>query len=176
MASEFLARTKVSFVKTAVLSSNDGGNTWITIENSTESNNYWLFKQFLITEFIDLTDQVQFRFIAEDIFHEGDVGSGGSLVEAGLDDFLIEVFEENNSSCTLGDLNEDLAINVVDVVTMVSLIINLDNEQLNDYLCSGDLNGDFKEDLNLDGDFQKYPSYRYGHFRKYASYREGDLF
>ena len=25
---------------------------------------------------------------------------------------------------------------------MVSLIINLDNEQLNDYLCSGDLNGD----------------------------------
>ena len=122
--------------------SNDGGNTWITIENSTESNNYWLFKQFLITEFIDLTDQVQFRFIAEDIFHEGDAGSGGSLVEAGLDDFLIEVFEENNSSCTLGDLNEDLAINVVDIVTMVSLIITLDNEQLNDYLCSGDLNGD----------------------------------
>ena len=28
MAAEFLARTKVSFVKTAVLSSNDGGNTF----------------------------------------------------------------------------------------------------------------------------------------------------
>ena len=94
-----------SVIKLALDVSNDNGNTWIPIENSTESNNYWLFKQFLITEFIDLTDQVQFRFIAEDIFHEGDVGSGGSLVEAGLDDFLIEVFEEKNSSCTSGVLN-----------------------------------------------------------------------
>ena len=39
MAAEFLARTKVSFVKTAVLSSNDGGNTFneeTTIKNKTD--------------------------------------------------------------------------------------------------------------------------------------------
>ena len=122
--------------------SNDGGNNWVSIENTNDSNNYWLFKQILISDFVELTSQIQFRFIAEDIFHEGDVGSGGSLVEAGLDDFLIEVFEENSTSCMLGDLNEDLLINVQDIVTMVSLIIGADNQQLEQYLCSGDINSD----------------------------------
>ena len=122
--------------------SNDGGNSWVTLENTNESNNYWLFKQYLISDFVELTSQIQFRFIAEDIFHEGDVGSGGSLIEAGLDDFLIEVFEDDISSCTLGDLNEDLLINVQDIVTMISLIINSNAEQIEQYLCSGDINSD----------------------------------
>ncbi|MDC1051006.1 dockerin type I domain-containing protein [Candidatus Marinimicrobia bacterium] len=87
-----------------------------------------------------MSNQVQFRFIAQDTFNQGDVGSGGSLIEAGLDDFKIEIFEENSSVCTNGDLNLDLTVNIQDVVLMVNLIVNNDN--FNNYLCSGDINGD----------------------------------
>ena len=43
---------------------------------------------------IELTDQVQLRFIAEDITNPGDSGSGGSIIEAALDDFTISIFED----------------------------------------------------------------------------------
>lgn len=120
--------------------SSDGGNSWNTLENTNSSNNYWLLTQFILPDFIELSNQVQFRFIAQDTFNQGDVGSGGSLIEAGLDDFKIEIFEENSSVCTNGDLNLDLTVNIQDVVLMVNLIVNNDN--FNNYLCSGDINGD----------------------------------
>ena len=69
-----------------------------------------------------MTDNVQFRFSAEDIFHEGNNGSGGSLVEAAIDDFSIEVYT-NDNEILLGDLNFDLAIDVIDVVILVNNII-----------------------------------------------------
>ena len=122
--------------------SNDGGVNWSSIENTNESNNYWLFKQYLISDFVDLTQTIQFRFIAEDIFYDGDVGTGGSLIEAAIDDFSIDVFEVN-SSCVSGDLNEDLFVNVQDIVTMVGIIIDSDVNQFDEYLCAGDLNNDF---------------------------------
>ena len=122
--------------------SNDGGANWSSIENTNESNNYWLFKQYLISDFVDLTQTIQFRFIAEDIFYDGDVGTGGSLIEAAIDDFSIDVFEVN-SSCVSGDLNEDLFVNVQDIVTMVGIIIDSDVNQFDEYLCAGDLNNDF---------------------------------
>ena len=122
--------------------SNDAGNNWVSIENTNESNNYWLFQQYLISDFVELTNVIQFRFIAEDIYNDGDVGTGGSLIEAGIDDFSIDVFEVNNS-CLSGDVNEDLLINVQDIVSMVNIIINLNSEQIDEYLCSGDLNSDF---------------------------------
>ncbi len=121
--------------------SNDGGNTWASLENTSVSNNFWVLKQFLISEYISLTNNMKFRFIAEDVFNDGDIGSGGSLVEAGIDDFLIEVFEENDNNCLAGDVNEDSSINVQDIVNMVSLIVNPPNN-LNIYFCSADLNAD----------------------------------
>ncbi len=121
--------------------SNDGGNTWSSLENTNVSNNSWVFKQFLISDYISLTNNIKFRFIAEDVFNNGDVGSGGSLVEAGIDDFLIEVFEENGNNCLAGDVNEDSSINVQDIVNMVSLIVSPPNN-LNIYFCSSDLNSD----------------------------------
>ena len=121
--------------------SNDGGSSWVQIENSSVSNNYWLFKQYLISDFVDLTSSIQFRFIAEDVFNDGDVGTGGSLVEAGIDDFSIDIFDLNDS-CVIGDLNEDSLINVQDIVTMVSIIIESNQDEINEYLCSADINND----------------------------------
>ena len=120
--------------------SNDEGQSWVSLENTNLSNNYWEFNQFIISDFVTLTDKIQFKFVAEDIFNDGDVGSGGSLVEAAVDDFRISIFEDSNQ-CITGDLNEDSLVNVVDIVLMVNLIID-DNADTDDYLCSSDFNQD----------------------------------
>ena len=121
-----------------VLVSNDGGSSWINLENTNNSNNFWKEEQFYLNEFIDLSDQVQFKFIAEDIAHPGDNGTGGSLVEAALDDFLIQVFL-SNIECISGDLNQDQLVNVQDVVIMVNGILD-SNSNLD--LCYSDINED----------------------------------
>ena len=119
--------------------SNDEGLSWTSLENTNLSNNFWKFKQFLISDYVTLTDKMQFRFIAEDVFNDGDIGSGGSLVEAALDDFRISIFE-NDNQCTLGDINQDALVNVVDIVLLVNIIIT--DENVDNYLCSSDFNED----------------------------------
>ena len=77
---------------------------------------------------------MKFRFIAEDIFYEDDNGSGGSIIEAALDDFQILVFNDN----LLGDLNYDGSLNVQDVVIMINMIL-------------GNIESDLIADINNDG-------------------------
>jgi hypothetical protein len=60
----------------------DDWATWATLENTNVSDRNWTQMEFDIGSFVDLTDQVQVRFIASDY-------DPGSLVEAGVDDFLI---------------------------------------------------------------------------------------
>lgn len=65
--------------------SNDGGLSWIPLERVDTHENFWRERSFDLTDFIDLTDQVVFRWVACDIGQPG-------LVEAAIDDFGIEVF------------------------------------------------------------------------------------
>ncbi|MBU1698528.1 MAG: PepSY domain-containing protein, partial [Candidatus Eisenbacteria bacterium] len=60
----------------------DGWSTWATLENTNVTNRSWLQMQFDLGSLVNLNHQVQFRFIASD---EGT----GSIVEAGVDDFMI---------------------------------------------------------------------------------------
>ena len=87
---------------------------------------------------------MQFKFVAEDLSYSGDAGSGGSLVEAAIDDFLIQVFSD--SQCLSGDFNEDGLLNVLDIVSMVNFILG-SMEDIEDYLCFGDINGDSLIDI-----------------------------
>ena len=119
--------------------SNDAGQNWLDLENTTSSNNYWKLEQFYINDYINLSSQIQFKFIAEDIYYEGDNGTGGSLVEAAIDDFTIQVF--SSTECSTGDLNGDELINVLDVVTMVNIVLG-PVDDLYEYLCVADLNQD----------------------------------
>jgi len=69
----------------------------------------------------------QFKFVAEDVFYDGDNGTGGSIVEAALDDFSISYFENNT---LLGDSNSDGILNILDVINLINLILypdGLDN-------------------------------------------------
>jgi len=124
----------------------DGGDTWNNMEYSNETNNFWEKKQFVLTDYSSImTNQVQFRFIAEDIYYDGDNGSGGSLVEAAIDDFSIEVFTSDNN-LLLGDLNFDNAIDVIDVVLIVNYIIG-QSEFDSTQLLLADLNSDQEIDV-----------------------------
>lgn len=62
---------------------NDGGQTWQTLEVVDQSTYPWVKAEFDdLGSIIPLTDQMQVRFIAEDT-------GGGSLVEAMIDDFVV---------------------------------------------------------------------------------------
>ncbi|SVC00614.1 uncharacterized protein METZ01_LOCUS253468, partial [marine metagenome] len=76
----------------------------------------------------------QFRFIAEDITNLGDSGSGGSIIEAAIDDFTISIFETDPSFS--GDLNGDGTLNVLDVIILVNIVL------AGDCLEEADLNAD----------------------------------
>ncbi len=65
-----------------VYASNNAGSSWVEIERTNQSENSWTKKSLFISDFLSLTDQMQFKFVASD---EGE----GSLVEAAIDDFQI---------------------------------------------------------------------------------------
>jgi len=119
-----------------VLVSNNGGADWQELHITSNSAIEWQRKRFILSHYIDLTDAMQFKFIAEDLFYDGDAGSGGSLVEAALDDFLIEYF--TSGSGILGDVNNDEAIDVLDAVLVINMILG--TEPLN--YATADLNAD----------------------------------
>ncbi len=62
--------------------SSDGGAGWVDLERTTASANSWQEHSFLVSDFVTPTAEVVIRFIASDT-------GGGSLVEAGVDDFMI---------------------------------------------------------------------------------------
>ena len=118
----------------------DGGQSWSTLENTSESDDSWIQKNFLLGSMgIQLTNQMQFQFIAEDIAYEGETGSGGSIVEAAIDEFIIVTFDSVLYSP--GDVNLDGTLNILDVVLLVNYV--LDAEEFSPTQESlADLNGD----------------------------------
>ena len=113
----------------------DGGQNWNSLENTSQSQDAWVQRNFLLSNIgVQFTEQVQFRFIAEDISNPGDSGSGGSIIEAAIDDFSVSIFDTNPGLS--GDLNGDGILNVLDVVVMVNLVLS------GDCIWSADMNGD----------------------------------
>ena len=99
---------------------NNNGNSWIDIQNTTSSNAEWTKSQVVLSDLVELSETIQFKFIAEDLAYPGDNGSGGSLVEAALDNFnLLSI----GSPGITGDINSDGELNVLDVVLIVNIIL-----------------------------------------------------
>ena len=102
--------------------SNDDGITWQDMDvTSNSTDGWWNKKRIILSNYTTLTDNMQFQFIAEDLYYDGDGGSGGSLVEAALDDFLIEYIDSGTG--IVGDINNDEAVDVLDVVIIVNMIV-----------------------------------------------------
>jgi hypothetical protein len=62
----------------------DGGGTWQTVEDLSFSDRRWRERVVFLEEHVALTDRVRLRFVARD------GGVGGSIVEACVDDVVIE--------------------------------------------------------------------------------------
>ncbi len=62
--------------------SNDGGETWTTVESTQASDPAWIERQLLLADYHAAPAEVQLRFVASDEIN-------GSLVEAGVDDFQL---------------------------------------------------------------------------------------
>jgi hypothetical protein len=126
--------------KWVVSVSNNGGASWIDLENTSISNASWVKKRFLLNDHINLTSDVIFKFVAEDVFNTGDAGSGGSLVEAAIDDFLIEYI--TSGSGIVGDVNNDEAVDVLDIVVLVNMVLGFEssNFQVADINSDGSVN------------------------------------
>ena len=119
-----------------IVSVTDNGSNWIDLENTTVSNTNWEKQQFILSDYINLeSTSVQFKFIADDAFYDGDDGSGGSLVEAAVDNFKIQYVGDVAAS---GDINNDGSINVVDVILVVNMILGTSESDL----VAADLNAD----------------------------------
>jgi hypothetical protein len=123
------------------ISSNAGG-TWINAEtvgpSGPETSGGWYYHQFNVADFVPLTDQIQLRFIAED-------AGAGSIIEAAVDDFLIEVVDCNPPEPPAGDLNCDGTVNFGDINPFVQILSDFDGWQAAHPDCpwqNGDVNGD----------------------------------
>jgi hypothetical protein len=72
----------------------DGGNAWIRLETTGQSDRSWRLVERNLNAFIIPTAEVRFRFIAAD-------DAQGSIVEAGVDDFSLLVYD--NPLSNVGD-------------------------------------------------------------------------
>ena len=117
------------------VSSNQGN--WVDLELTNQSDPSWTTYRFVMSNFIDFSDDVQFRFIASDLLNDGDVGSGGSLVEAALDDFMLEAVSFNQ---LIGDINVDGEVNILDVVLLVNVILDGEYSENYDINSDGEIN------------------------------------
>ncbi len=58
----------------------NGGTTWTAVDSIYSSNHAWTYYDIRVLDYIATTNAVRMRFIAQDL-------GGGSIVEAGVDDF-----------------------------------------------------------------------------------------
>lgn len=68
---------------------NDGGNTWQYLENTSQQDMSWRRKAFRVADVLEPSESFQIRFIASDSTTLGEYLDGGSLVEAAVDDIVL---------------------------------------------------------------------------------------
>ncbi len=90
--------------------SDDDGASWSTLEIVSENAGRWVQKSFRIADFVSATSAVRVRFVASDLFN-------GSIVEAGVDDLLVQSV---GCSANPADLNGDGVLDFFDVSLFLS--------------------------------------------------------
>lgn len=96
----------------------------------------WIYYEFDVESLVALSGAVRVRFTASDT-------GGGSIIEAGVDDFIVTSFECENPTVCLGDLNEDGLIDLTDLSLMLANFGTASGADPQD----GDLDGDGDVDI-----------------------------
>jgi hypothetical protein len=74
--------------------SNNGGASWVSVENTTETTAFWKRILFRIEDYVTPTANMKMRFIAQD-------QPSGSVIEAAVDDFRLLAFAPGTVSAPL---------------------------------------------------------------------------
>ncbi len=94
--------------------SDDAGASWTPLETvgptGPEVEGGWYYKEFVIADYVDLTDQFMIKFEA------GDLGEG-SVVEAAVDGVEIRTYFCGDLE---GDVNGDGVVDVVDLIALLA--------------------------------------------------------
>jgi Zn-dependent metalloprotease len=69
--------------------SNDGGASWVPVENTNVADHSWRLVAFKVEDYVSLSAEVMLRFVASDVLIPGMEFEGGSLVEAAIDDVVL---------------------------------------------------------------------------------------
>jgi len=95
----------------------DNGTDWVRIERTHTEDNSWRRNVIRVSDYVELTDQVGFIFVAEDSILDPDepdpLAAGGSLVEAAIDDlYLYDWAKIDTTEDTTGQqaIDEDFII------------------------------------------------------------------
>lgn len=75
--------------------SGDGGE-WVEVENANVADHSWRFSALRVKDYVTAVNTVQLQFVASDPLIGGLPYSGGSLVEAGVDDVVLYDVAEGN--------------------------------------------------------------------------------
>lgn len=98
--------------------SNDDGSSWTEVDSAI-SGDEWVAVSFALSDFVDPTTTVRFRFSVTD------GGSTASIVEGGLDHFTL--FTYTCGGCAV-DLNNDTVIDFFDVTSFLNLFTAQDDQ------------------------------------------------
>jgi len=82
--------------------SNNGGSTWVPVEDTKTSDRSWRRMAFRVEDYVLPSSTVRLKFIASDSVRPGQNLDGGSLVEAAVDD--IQLWESLVSTVGIDDL------------------------------------------------------------------------
>ena len=94
----------------------DGVSGWTTLEvigPVAQSSGGWFDVSFLVSDFVENTASFQIRFTACDL-------NAGSVVEAAIDNLLIEAIECNDEPELPGDFNGDCVVDGADFGDLLS--------------------------------------------------------
>jgi len=69
--------------------SDDGGTTWVRLDETTQSDASWRRYAFRVQDYVDVTSEFMMRFNVSDSIRPGQNLDGGSLIEGALDDIVL---------------------------------------------------------------------------------------
>jgi len=114
----------------------DNGSDWTRVERTHTEDNDWRRNTVRVLDYVDLTADVAMTFIAQDSFIVDAELSGGSLVEAAIDDLFLYDWED-----VIIDTTEDTTQNAIEEELIISGIFpNPANESVTIFF--NDISGD----------------------------------
>jgi len=105
-----------------VLITDDGVN-WQYVENNMSSDISWRKFAFRVSDYVNLTNNVQLKFIASDSTHLGQTLDGGSLIEAAVDDLML--YEVTTSTTSINNANA-IKPELVKITDLLGREVNVD--------------------------------------------------